>query len=171
MDETVTTPDTAPPDTAQAWASLSLAIGDLRQQIAAQQQQRERPLPIRAPLTTAGTVPAAGPLILDLGAPSMGRRWTLRNLSVSDAADVTTAVAGAANVYVGSPHVVSPVAWRWPLAALPAAEKFSSDQLAVIPQDHLLVVVTGATAGQVLLARAEVTDYPLSLPTKTVQGI
>lgn len=163
-DHTIVTNEPDTPGAAEAWAHLRLKVGQISDHLAADRARRDRALPIRGPLVKAGTVPAAGPLVLDLGAPAMGRRWDLRNLSVSDAADVGTAAAGAADVYVGTPLAYGPMAWRWQLPTLPAVEKFSSDQIAVIPGDHLLVVVTTGTAGQVLMARADVLDYPLALP-------
>lgn len=149
---------------AEAWANLQISIGDIGQQLRADRAARQAAQPIRGPREKAAPVPASGTLVLGLGTPAMGRRWTLRNLSVTDAANVVTPVVGVGNIYVGNTGVYSPSAFRYPLTALPAAAVFDADQIGVIPADHLFVVVTGATPGQVLLARAEVLDYPLNLP-------
>lgn len=168
-DDVLQTPDMSE-QSAAAWAEISLRVGDIDKQLQQQTQARRMAIPIRGPRQASGTMPAAGHLVLSLGTPAMGRRWAVRNLSVSDAADVTTAVTGTADVFVGNRIALSPIGWRWHLAALPDTEKFSSDQLAVIPSDHLIVVVNGATPGQVILARAEVLDYPMDLP-KAVQSL
>lgn len=147
-------------DPAGAWARLSLEIRGIRDRIDKETARAVHMRPIRAPRQAAGTVPATGPLVLDLGAPAMGRRWSVRNLTVSNSAGVRTAAAGTADIYVGNPHIYSADAWRWGLDPLPGAARFSSDQLDVIPQDHLFVVVEGGTSGDVLLARAEVLDFP-----------
>lgn len=162
--EIIPSPGTPPPAAAEAWLNVSAKLGNLTQTITSERIARQREQPLRAPLARAGTIPAAGPLVLDLGQPAMGRRWDVKNVSVTDAADVTTAVTGKAWVYVGQPGAYGPPAFRWELATLPAAETFSSEQLGVIPPDHLFVVVTGGTAAQIVLARAEALDYPLTLP-------
>lgn len=162
--EIVESPGAPPPPLAEAWLNVSAKLGNLTQAMTAERQARIREQPLRAPVQKAGAVPTSGALVLDLGGPAMGRRWDVKNISVTDAADVTAAVTGKAWLYVGQPGAYGPPGLRWELAALPAVDKFSSEQLAVTPPDRLLVVVTGSTAGQVLLARAEILDFPLNLP-------
>lgn len=157
----------APLSGPQAWAALTLSIDGISKQLAASEARtaaaRSYRSSIRGPIVRAGVVPAAGPLVLDLGVPAMGRRWTVRNLSVSDAAAVGTALTGKADIYLGSPLAYGPTGWRDHLDALPAVKLYDADQVDVIPSDHLVVVVTGATAGQVVMARADVLDYPNAL--------
>lgn len=163
----MTTTDALAPDNDQpppgTIAELTLAVqaigGRMDRELAARRRAAET-VPVRAVRQKGGTVPASGPLVLDLGAPAMGRRWSVRNLSVCNAAAVRTAATGTADVYVGNPGVYSPVSWRWGIDALPGAVGFSADRVEVIPTDHLFVVVEGGTAGDGLFARAEVLDYP-----------
>lgn len=168
-DEVVQTPSMGE-TAAAAWAEVSLRLGDISSHLQKQARVRQLSIPIRGPRQASGVMPAAGHLVLSLGSPAMGRRWAVRNLSVCDASDVTAAVTGTADVFVGNKIALSPISWRWHLVALPDTEKFSSDQLAVIPSDHLIVVVNGATPGQNILARAEVLDFPLDLP-RAVQSL
>lgn len=142
------------------WAGLTLRLDTIGQQLQEDARRRRDDRPTRGSLYRGGIVPAGGRLVLDLGVPAMGHRWDLRNVSVSNAGDVRTAAAGTADIYVGNPGAYSPAAWRWGLPALPGAEGFSADRISVIPTDHLFVVVEGGTAGDQLLARADVADYP-----------
>ena len=160
----IDSPAALPPAVAEAWLNVSAKLGSLTTAISAERQQRIREQPLRGPLVRAGTVanPTA-PLTLDLGGPAMGRRWVLRLLGVSDAASVGTALTGHADVYVGVPGVTSSAHWRWRLATLPGIEKFSDDQVQVTPGQRLYVVVTGATASQIVQSCAEVDDFPLGL--------
>lgn len=161
-----TTPGAAPAPAAEAWLSVSARLGEIGQQLAQQTAvaRAQQVQPIRGPLQATGAVPSSGPLVLDLGAPAMGRRWVVKNLSITDAHDVTAAVTGKAWLYAGQVGAYGPHDLRWMEATLPAVDRFGSDQLAIIPPDRLLVVITGGTAAQVLLARAEVLDFPLTLP-------
>lgn len=110
-------------------------------------------------------VPASGKLVLDLGAPVMGRRWIVRRLAICDATDPNAAAAGTANWYVGKPPATGTQpggqAWRWNFSALPSVTGLAADVISVIPQDHLLCVINGATAGQSIVASAEVMDMPM----------
>lgn len=152
--------DTSPPQTDTLWARLSLSIDGLTDTVRAERERRMRERPARGSRQRAGTVPATGPLILRLGTPAMGHRWNVRNISVTNASAVRTPAAGTADVYVGNPSAYGPDAYRWNIGAMPGTAGFSADRLVVIPTDHLFVVVEGGTPGDVLLARAEVLDYP-----------
>lgn len=164
--EMIDSPGAPPPAAAEAWLTVSAKIGSLAQAITADRLQRatEKERPLRAPVVRAATVATpTAPLTLDLGGPAMGRRWVLRLLGVSDAASVTTAVTGTADVYVGVPGVTSPAHWRWHFATLPNIEKFSDDHIEVTPGQRLYVVATGVTAAQIVQTIAEFDDFPLGL--------
>lgn len=164
--EMISSPAAPEPNVAEAWLKVSAKLGSLATAITEDRmaRTRERERPLRAPRVQAGTVanPTA-PLTLDLGGPAMGRRWVLRLLGVSDAASVATTLTGTADVYVGVPGVTSPAHWRWHFATLPNIEKFSDDHVEITPGQRLYVVVTGATASQIVQAIAEVDDFPLGL--------
>ena len=120
--------------------------------------------PARHTAVASGPVVAGTPLVLDLATPSQGRYWIIRSLSVSDAGAVRTAVAGPAVVdwYIGrmgAAQTPSPSNWQWTFAGAPAVQTFTSDPVYLMPQDRLIAVITGATtAGQILLAKAELWD-------------
>lgn len=163
-------PDTDDPP-ASLWAHLDLTLTGIHDQLAAQARRAQdaaSSAPIYAPRARSGVVAADGSLLLTLGGPAMGRRWVIRNVSVCDAGAVRTATTGTADIYVGNSVALGPSEWRWPFAALPAAEKFSDDEILVIPHDQLIIHVQGATAGQAILARANVLDYPVTRSTPVV---
>ena len=130
-------------------------------------------------------VPQSGPvavvsgsvLIADLGAPSPGREWIVRRLSVSDASGPRTTITGAtfADWYSGRQPtggiLPSSAQWVWTQQALPAVDTFTSDSVYVTSQDHLICAVTGATTtGQQLMVSAEVWDRE-KLSSVTVRDI
>lgn len=131
----------------------------LEQMILRDRQQRYAATPNVVPLQAAGVVPASGTLVLDLGAPQLGRRWLVRRLAVAGVPTVGTALAGRADWYVGQPGSPSPQAWQWGMATLPAVQPFSSESIALIPSDHLFVIITTGTSGQGAVASASVVDY------------
>jgi hypothetical protein len=116
-------------------------------------------------------VPSSGPLVLSLGGPETGRKWIIRSLRVSDGGNAVTAVAGAANWYVGQAVVpsgsmatwvpLSPIAWRWVFPNLPNIATFTSDAQVVQNTDNLFCVITGGTANQSVLAAATIKDVDI----------
>lgn len=119
--------------------------------------------PNAVPLQAGGTVPAGGTLVLDLGAPQIGRRWIVRKLAVSNGVSVASTLTGRADWYVGQPpgvgQVPNPASWQWAMAALPAVQPFSSESIPVLPSDHLYAVITTGTSGQIAVASATILDY------------
>ncbi len=122
-------------------------------------QARYAATPNAVPLQAAGVVPASGTLVLDLGAPQLGRRWLVRRLAVAGVPTVGTALAGRADWYVGQPSSPSPQGWEWGMATLHSVQPFTSESIPVIPADHLFVVITTGTSGQGAIASATVVDY------------
>lgn len=168
-------PTPAPPEQhgPGAWFELAARIGDLGQSVATLAAEQREQARVAAPLETtrkaAGAVPASGTLLLDLGAPSMGRRWSIRSLAVANGGGVTASLAGQVAWYVGNPAAYGPGEWAAPtMATLPALQFVSSDQLNVLPTDRLFAVLTGGTPGQPALARAFLLDYPLYVQTPTI---
>jgi hypothetical protein len=155
--------------TADVTASLA-EIGQHAARVSAAADRLERlariaeTQPVRRQLAASGPVVAATPLVLDLQTPSEGRRWAIRSLAVSDSALVTTAIAGTVVVdwYVGKPgagNTLLPTSWVFHQATPPRIDTLTSDVVYVLPQDHLIAVVTGATTvGQLLYAKADVWD-------------
>jgi hypothetical protein len=126
-------------------------------------QQRYLETPNAVPLQAGGVVPASGVLVLDLGAPQLGRRWLVRRLAVANGLAVRTVLAGIADWYVGQPPagngISNPAGWQWTFPTLPNVSTFSSESIVAIPSDHLYAVITTGTAGQLAVASATVLDY------------
>lgn len=117
--------------------------------------------PQAVPVQNSGSVPASGTLVIDLGAPQIGRRWVVRRLAVASAAGATGTLAGRADWYVGSAaSVANPAAWQATMPALPAVQLVSSEAIPITPGDHLFCVISTGTANQVPVASATILDYP-----------
>lgn len=158
----VTTPDAGPSFEAfaQFGAALTTDMRAVRRELADQRARDLAARPVHQGLPQAGTVPASGPLTLDLGTPQMGRAWSVRRLSVSDSSSAIATVAGAATWYVGPAAIPAPGNVAWRLATLPAVERFTGDTLRIKAGEHLICVITGGTAAQGIIARADIADYP-----------
>lgn len=117
--------------------------------------------PQAVPVQNSGTVPASGVLVIDLGAPQIGRRWIVRRLAMASAQGATGTLAGRADWYVGTPAATpNPAAWQWTMAALPSVQLVTSEAIPITPGDHLFAVITTGTATQVAVASATILDYP-----------
>lgn len=162
----------AAPQGPTAWLELSARLGDIGRgvgQLVADGRQ-DRALPVQVALSKGGDVPAGGTLLIDVGVPAMGRRWTVKSLAVSPAAGPGGALAGSANWYVGNPGAFGPGEWCAPTqTTLPAFTLLGSDQVWVTPTNHLFCVITGGTPGQSALVRTAVLEYPLYSGTPTIE--
>jgi hypothetical protein len=168
------TPQAQDPAAPGVMAELSLTLGGLREEMHRARCDREAAiarhvanLPIAWSAWGSGVVVAATALVINLGGPSIGRRWVVRQLAVTDAGNVRTAIAGTviADWYVGEPTpfggVPAPQQWRATMTPPVIVDK-SNEQIVITPTDQLFVVVTGATtAGQQLLATAQVQDFDM----------
>lgn len=169
--EIQTTPGPAP-EGAKAWLELSAQLGNIgtgvRQLVTEGRQARA--LPIQAVLTRGADIPASGTVLIDFGAPAMGRRWSIKTLAVAPAAGLSGTLAGSANWYVGNPGSYGPGEWAAPsMTSLPAFQGIGNDQLWVTATNRLFVVITGGTAGQSALARAAILEYPLYSAAPTIE--
>ena len=173
-------PGPMPDEGATMLAALTVQLSLLVKQITADRnEQRARrkaaiqPVPrVESGFPVGGgqsVVPTSGPLVLDLGGPEQGRRWEVRGIAVSDSGNVTTAVAGVANWYVGKATPITapaanwvplaPTGWRWTFPNLPNLTTFSSDSRSIISPDRLYCVITSGTPTQGILATAEIKDF------------
>lgn len=94
--------------------------------------------------------------VLDLGSPSLGTFWEVREAAVGGV-EVTTSAAGSAGLYVsGQPTAFGAGLGNAVdyLAALPLVRYYSTGGLYVRPNEHLFAVVFAGTAGQVYVANA-----------------
>jgi hypothetical protein len=162
-----------PPEVPSAWVNFSAQLGDISSGIAQLvngAQAMRNTTPQETPLVASGVVPASQTLVMDLGQPAMGRRWSVRSLAVVSGAGPTGTLAGVANWYVGNPNAFGAGEWAAPtMATLPAFQFVSSDQLNVTATNHLFCVLTGGTATQAAFARAYILDYPLYAGAPTIE--
>jgi len=162
-----------PPEQPAAWLDFSARLGDISggiQQLVSGQQAVRNTTPTETALMASGTVPASQTLMMDLGAPAMGRRWSVRSLAVLAGSGPTGTLAGVANWYVGNPAAFGAGEWAAPtMATLPAFTFVSGDQCNVTATNHLFCVITGGTATQNAFARAYVLDFPLYAGSPTIE--
>lgn len=133
-------------------------------------QARAAAQPVYAPLTGSGLIDASGNLVIDIGGPQQGRRWSVGTVAFSDAGSYWASMGAAvAALCVGNKtgNTVPPNAVRWPFAAGPNAANFSSGQITVIPADNVLLSVTGGTPGQNIQVTLWVQDYDPSFVRTT----
>lgn len=142
----------------EASAGLTFQIGRLARVLEAQQAWQQRvdaaTRYIKPPPKQA-TVSASGVATFGFEGPKTGYVWTVRRITVSDSAAMTTATTGTAYVYAGissgSAYLV-PDNCEWIITPLPNTANFSSDQLVLQYGEHLYVQITGGTNGQVVKA-------------------
>lgn len=126
-------------------------------------QQAQAAQAAYAPQFATGTIPSSGNLILDFGGPQQGRRWVVRMVTYSDAGSFWNSTSGAkftvcTGLSMGT-GIVAPQMVRWASAAGPNCTSFSADQMWIIPNDHVLLSVTGGTSGQNISATLWIQDF------------
>lgn len=122
--------------------------------------------PAYAPLKQNGTIDANGNLVLDLGGPQLGRRWAVRMIAYSDAGSYWSTMSASAALCLGQKtgSTVPPDAVRWPFSSSPNAASFGADQIWVNPSDHVLLSITGGTAGQNVQCTIMIQDFTPESP-------
>jgi hypothetical protein len=141
----------------QATAELTAAIGALGQrQDDARQRQADLDAAVRfiksAPQQV--TIPASGVVTADMDGPKTGYQWSVRRVTVTDAAAVTNTMGSAVGwLYAGqpSPLLTTPENAEWGMSPLPNMAIFGPGELVLQYGEHLLVQVTGGTAAQKII--------------------
>ena len=110
-----------------------------------------------------GTVPASGPLVIDLGATPQGRVWQVRRV-VMGGPKATDTPAGSAFLYAqGAPPSdlnTSNLVDSFPSFTSGAqGSTYGTHQLWLPPGEHLWVVVSGGDEGDRWVASARIEDY------------
>jgi hypothetical protein len=133
------------------------------------EEQYEREGPVFVALSAAGVVDAnQDPLYLDLGGPSYGRAWEVRQLVIGGVTWATT-VAGYALVLVQStaPSTLVGVGLSGiqdeasgSTPALPSVAFYSSGQFHVRHPNHVYVAVIGGTASTPYVVAGDAFDVP-----------
>lgn len=116
---------------------------------------------------------------LDLGGPQAGRQWEVR-LLIAISATVAGFVAMATTPvtwYVGqkiagnAPGILPMAMVRWQFSSIPNFKDLSGDQLKVLPNEHLMVGLTGIPAAPTqIICMATVNDLPLFAGRTVVSG-
>jgi hypothetical protein len=151
------------------WLQLGASLGTLADAALADREKRESQLPpSNEVIFRAGTFPAAGNLVLDLGSVPLGRVWQVRRIVVGGVS-VLTAAAGAAYVFAqGAPPVdVNITNCVDIFATLPRGNTYGTHQLFLLATEHLYVVVNGGTPGQQYAAASRVEDWHFGAFTST----
>lgn len=132
----------------QIAASLK-ASADAAQERNSRERRLEELVPVDAQIQAAGVYPSSGDLVIDCGGPTSGRAWVLRRLNVSGP-DPTVAIAGSAYVFfsagISSGSLVGPN-WIDVASSLPLVGWYTSRQVVLRSPMHLVVKITGGTAG------------------------
>lgn len=116
-------------------------------------------------------IPASGVAVFDLDGPKTGYQWTVRRVTVSDAAALGASMGSAiAGVYAGqpSPGLITPGNAEWIFPTVPNVANWGSDQLVLQYGEHLFVQVTGATPNQLVVCSAA---YQLYMPATVIHDI
>jgi hypothetical protein len=130
------------------------------------------------PLSAAVTLNASGVGVADLGTPTLGRVWTVRQLMAATLGGELAASA-AANIgwYIGTnvPGTAAGTSlqittqWRASFTAVPGINTYTSDILQLRFGDHLFVVVNGpiGQANANMVFNAVVLDEPAKVGVPT----
>jgi hypothetical protein len=141
--------------------SMDASLGRLADGLAAERMRRDSQEPPSNPrLYAAGTVPASGTMILDLGSVPRGFVWQVRRVGAGGIA-ATTVAAGKAYVFAQgtAPRDLVLGDCEWIFAALPDIKTWSTHQLFLLGGDHLFVAFVGATPAQQYTASARVEQW------------
>jgi hypothetical protein len=143
------------------WLHLGASLGALADAMQSERAERETMLPpSNEVIFAAGTFPATGNLILDLGAVPLGRVWQVRRIIVGGVNVVTPAVGSAYMFAQGARPVDLNITNCVDIfATLPRGNTYGTHQLFLVAQEHLFAVVSGGTPGQQYGAASRVEDW------------
>jgi hypothetical protein len=143
------------------WLQLGATLGTLAEAAQAERDHRESQLPPSNEVVfAAGTFPASGNLILDLGSVPLGRVWQVRRIIVGGVS-VLTAAAGQAFVFAqgAAPVDLNITNCVDIFLTLPRGDTYGTHQLFLVATEHLFVVVNGGTPGQQYAAASRIEDW------------
>ena len=150
---------------------LSLTLETLSDRIARQLDEdkaRERRLarlmPVARPLAGVGIATAAGTCSISAGKPELGRLFEVRSLAVGGpTVDATPAGSGFVIASAMNPALDrSLLNLRDVISeALPQVAFYSSNQLTLQQNEHLIVELTGCTSGLQYVVSGIALDYPI----------
>jgi len=145
----------------QLAAQLGRAAGALEASL-----NNARVLPAMVPLAETDQV-ASNFALIDLGCPSDGYFWYVRNVIVSDSQDwanscgTATAQLGV-GAQTGPNNPLLPQQLRWAFSLLPNIATFSTNHFVVQAKEHLLCQIRSGTNNQNIMFGAVVEQRPVS---------
>lgn len=142
-----------------AMAELEIAVGTAAEigagrALPDRQARLDRAVRFIKPPAQLVTVPASGIILASWAGPELGYQWTVRKVTVADAATTSATVGGVAWVYAGvstgAATAILPENLEWVISPLPNVAVFSADQLVLQQGENLYVNITGGTNTQSL---------------------
>jgi hypothetical protein len=159
------------------WAKVGVELGEQVKKQAESNERLWRRLQWATPVTTrqvgSGVFPATGNLVITLGSPDAGTRWTVHSFALGGT-DINVSATGKFGLYVsgyvasgfspGMSALVDGAEWG-ATPDMPYTNQYGSDQIIINDQETIYVVVFGGTAGQTYMANicATVTNSAASL--------
>lgn len=148
-------------------AGLSARLGRVERALATLVQLQTDPLdtPSFAPLTHHAALNGSGTAIIDLGGPNLGYEWRVRHCSISDNNNWATSMGNAVGQFYNALNTepasvtIRPGHCVWPFAILPNSATFGADEFPVTYGEHVLCLVTGGTAAELVQASIKVQQF------------
>jgi len=159
------------------WAKVGVELGE---QVKKQQalttalwKKLQWATPVITRQVASGVCPSSGTLVLNLGSPDQGTRWTVHSFAVGGT-DINVTATGKFGLYVngyltssfspGMGSLVDGAEWG-ATPDMPYTNQYGSDQIIVNDQENLYVVIFGGTSGQTYIANicASVVNLAASL--------
>lgn len=157
---------------AQFGAKLSLGLDTMVEELRKANRLEQARLANIPNYVTLAQASVANPTdIIDFGEPQPGRQWNIRLL-----ATVTSTLAANAAVvtwYIGqrvpfpTAGMLSPDWAVWQFSSVPGFKDFSSNNITVLPRQHLMAGITGGTGATYMLT-ARFADLPVYNPLTSV---
>jgi hypothetical protein len=165
----------------KVWANVGVELGKAVEKQTEMNKRLWRRLQWATPVTYRNQVgavfPSSGNLVLDLGSPDQGTRWTVHNFAIGGT-DINVTATGKFGLYIsgylapgfspGMGALVDGAEWG-ATPDMPYTNQYGSDQLIVNDAENLYAVVFGGTAGQTYMASmtCTVTNVAATLGTVT----
>jgi hypothetical protein len=160
----------------KVWADVGVSLGRSADKMHQAAQRLEDSLQINTPVyyspVASGTFTTGQTLILDLGSPDQGTYWEVMNISVGGVDYITTA-AGSCGIYVSS--LSSNAGGMMNLmdfsTSLPNKAFYSTRQMWINDQQHLIVGINGGTNNQLYVASAAASVFQIGSGKGTVATV
>jgi hypothetical protein len=159
--------------------NLSLSLGRLADEMAADREQRkldnrrrQRLMPTDRPQVASGVAATGANLFLFLSGPDLGFFWEVRNIVVGGTL-ITSAPAGTAYVMIGPGGAGSDLSLfnmrDNAILAFPQVAYYGTRQLIVNQNQDLWVVIVGGTNGVTYSVQAICMQYPIETYEETME--